>query len=714
MNGKIKIELLSDACIGNGLSVSGIVDNDVSYDKYGIPYIPAKRILGIMRDEAKILCQYSGRDTKIIDKLFGQTGADESGTILLGNANIEGIDEFISNLEYAYSKKKNNQILSPGNILDYFTTIRTQTAIENGVAKDDTLRVTRVIKKGNIFYCPLTVENCSEEEKTFIKDIIQCIRHIGAQRNRGLGHVSCKLEENLKNSENDLSKRSLKTNAKQIQYTVTLLSDCVLDKDYISASTVLGVCVAKYLKKYGKTKKNVHEDPLFQKLFLSDEVVITDAYPAIEKKLSIPVPKCFYCQKDRTGSVYNLLEHEVEADNQYVRPIFNYCDLKETYVFPVEIEKSIQFHHKRNSNPSVGSAGKLDSVLIQEDDGQFYEYESVVKGTRFSGIIQSETENLELIWDLLNNQEAMIGRSKKVQYGKCIFELMNKEEENIEKIVDISEDKVSLILLSDLVIFNNYGEPTLQISDIESVMKIQLDEGIKIDKDRCYLSKNLQSGFNRKHKLPTPVFNSIERGSIITIDINLVKDKKTLFHKISKTAIGEYIKFGFGRMNILPNQENEELCIKKFEPKIRLRKNESELFQKVKRELDKKSFYLRGIKKLYCGDIKYFNEIKKVLSEQKNKSQMRFLYELCKNTNSIEQIKVAIEEKIKKESMSKRRSTPYTDLEKVLSLSNNQVIKEQTYRLFELEGEQSIDLYYMFAIATLCEKVALERRYENE
>ena len=47
---KIEMKLLSDAIPGSGEGLAGIIDADITYDEYGIPYIPAKRIKGILKD----------------------------------------------------------------------------------------------------------------------------------------------------------------------------------------------------------------------------------------------------------------------------------------------------------------------------------------------------------------------------------------------------------------------------------------------------------------------------------------------------------------------------------------------------------------------------------------------------------------------------------------------------------------------------------------
>ena len=40
---KIEMELLSDAIPGSGEGLAGIIDSDITYNEFGIPYIPAKR-----------------------------------------------------------------------------------------------------------------------------------------------------------------------------------------------------------------------------------------------------------------------------------------------------------------------------------------------------------------------------------------------------------------------------------------------------------------------------------------------------------------------------------------------------------------------------------------------------------------------------------------------------------------------------------------------
>lgn len=48
----LKITLLSDLCVGNGESIGNAVDADVCMDRVGLPYIPARRLKGCLKQAA--------------------------------------------------------------------------------------------------------------------------------------------------------------------------------------------------------------------------------------------------------------------------------------------------------------------------------------------------------------------------------------------------------------------------------------------------------------------------------------------------------------------------------------------------------------------------------------------------------------------------------------------------------------------------------------
>ena len=68
---KLKLTLLSDACPGSGQAYGGLVDIDVNFDKFGLPYIPGKRIKGLFKERARDLKDVGLLENEVID-IFGE------------------------------------------------------------------------------------------------------------------------------------------------------------------------------------------------------------------------------------------------------------------------------------------------------------------------------------------------------------------------------------------------------------------------------------------------------------------------------------------------------------------------------------------------------------------------------------------------------------------------------------------------------------------
>ena len=155
---KIKMTTLSDTLIGSGRTYGAVIDSDIEYDNYGMPYIPSKRIKGIFRDAANELLKMDGLngllgyELKDIDEIFGNIGSTENGSYLkFDNLNIvekEQIAPWLDYLFLAYEYHFKDNIMQ-----DFFTSIRNQTAIDKdkGIAKDGSLRTLRLLKEGFAF-----------------------------------------------------------------------------------------------------------------------------------------------------------------------------------------------------------------------------------------------------------------------------------------------------------------------------------------------------------------------------------------------------------------------------------------------------------------------------------------------------------------------------------------------------------------------------------
>ena len=78
----LKITLKSDLCAGSGFSYAGLIDSDISYDKYGVPFISGRRLKGCMKESAYMI----KTDQAQIKRIFGVSGDNGSYGVIIGNA----------------------------------------------------------------------------------------------------------------------------------------------------------------------------------------------------------------------------------------------------------------------------------------------------------------------------------------------------------------------------------------------------------------------------------------------------------------------------------------------------------------------------------------------------------------------------------------------------------------------------------------------------
>lgn len=173
---KYKITFLSDWHIGSGLAGGAEADAIVLKDKDNLPYIPGKTIKGLLKEAFFDMNDVKfGQYKDCISKLFGKDEGNDLPTVHFSNAEIDG---------------STKQGIIQEKLSDYLYRNIASTAInQNGVAENLSLRVSEVT-------IPLSLEGSitlkNESFKNDIEVAFKWIRHLGVNRNRGLGR--CKIE----------------------------------------------------------------------------------------------------------------------------------------------------------------------------------------------------------------------------------------------------------------------------------------------------------------------------------------------------------------------------------------------------------------------------------------------------------------------------------------------------------------------------------------
>lgn len=178
-----QIQFFSDWHCGSGLAAGADVDALAIKDKNDLPFIPGKTIKGLFREAVGDVLHFN----KIFDekkdsfhKAFGYFNSEED---------VRQGDCFFTNAELPENQRK---VIIKNKISQYLYHTVASTAIENGIAKDKSLRRIETVAPcklvGNILNVPDDLEKDIENGLGFIK-------RLGLNRNRGLGRCQITIEK---------------------------------------------------------------------------------------------------------------------------------------------------------------------------------------------------------------------------------------------------------------------------------------------------------------------------------------------------------------------------------------------------------------------------------------------------------------------------------------------------------------------------------------
>jgi CRISPR/Cas system CMR subunit Cmr4 (Cas7 group RAMP superfamily) len=201
MNLTLHLKLLSDTTFGRGDGVSGLVDQEIEHDtKTGLPFVRGRTLKGLLVEEcANILYAVPSVDRveRAARQLFGMggSGLHDAGLLHVGNAELK------QDIVEAVRQDIDDNRLQPSGVLDMFTAIRRQTAMneETGTPDDGSLRSSRVLLRETELYAPLEIalpdDNPTKGDAlALLCACVAALRRGGIGRNRGRGRLEAQLE----------------------------------------------------------------------------------------------------------------------------------------------------------------------------------------------------------------------------------------------------------------------------------------------------------------------------------------------------------------------------------------------------------------------------------------------------------------------------------------------------------------------------------------
>ncbi len=540
----MEIELLSDLCVSDGGVYNSMLDTDVCYDRYGIPFIPAKRIRGCLRECAQELVDW-GADINIT-VLFGDKGdAEMASSVRLGNAYLDVFQE----LRELAREHKDNIIMHPQNVLSTFTYVRTQTSVdqETGVAEDASLRSMRVIDKGLRFVSAVEVrEDCFEQ----LAECCVVLRHMGIARTRGFGEVRVRLTERTGSADLKRSHAEYKEGATILRYEIDLQEPMICKSlngeeantmDYIEGSKVLGLIAQRIPNDWA--------------CFMNKgKLRCSNAYIAHKGVRYTEAPAYLFTVKNYQGRIINKLyerkagrdirdKWDKEQKNQ-IRHCYYTRDNGELSIRDVVTEK--RYHHRRPDDKSIGRA-------VSGKEADFYQIDSICEGQSFAGYVEGSPQQIKAVYDILVSAGNLyMGYSRTSEYGRVILRITDVELPAAEK--KVSAKRFAIRLISPAIVYSDKAMATTDPQELKKEILAAL--GIsEAAESTNYLRFTSVGGYNTTWNKRKPIVSAFDQGTALYFESPSEVELPMSEH----FWIGERTSEGYGEAVIeIISDENDE------------------------------------------------------------------------------------------------------------------------------------------------------------
>lgn len=563
---KLKMELLSDALPGSGEGLAGIIDADVNYDDCGLPYIPAKRLKGILREAAFDLRDVNKLTDAQVSALFGKTGQERGMGFRLSDGYLPDYPQLRAFLKECSKnkpcQKEYGSVFHRQAVLDFYSYTRSQTAIEDegesvGVAKETSLRTFRVLKKGLTFECEC--ESLSKDDLENLNLICAVTRRFGSSRTRGLGAIALHCvdlaaqnnddddQNTFQNDETCVCRLDIQTHG-QLLVTNEVGNDQVSEA-YLPGSFLLGALADAYMQHNHLKNENAHKDAQFREMFLHGAVRFGHAYPVKDDQVYFPAPVSIVKEKD-VNHFYDLAQAELDPKIQpkggldgLVR--FHYDENADIFnAYTTSPDREIEYHHARPEDKRwLGHA--------QRGDGQFFQFEVLAPQQQFQAEIIGNYAHLKKFEELIAKTPTLfLGKSKTAQYGKCtLTATLAKLDETVNQLTWNNGEELVMTLASDMLLCNESG---MMLPD-PACFQTELSERLNVTKaqlklEKTFLKTKQIGGFLGVWNMPKIQGTALAAGSVIVLRNNSGQDIDVT--ELQHAAFGLRTEEGFGRIKL--------------------------------------------------------------------------------------------------------------------------------------------------------------------
>lgn len=507
----VTMQLLSDTILGSGYSVPGGEDIAVCKDAMGYPYMKGSTFKGLLRESMQNWLSWTGDAAERLSELMGEESRD---------AAEEGRRLHVTALTLKDKPELPEDCYS----------LRAFTAVEDGIAKEGSLRSAACIRMGFIFYGEI---DCAKEDAELVQNAARAIQYVGTMRSRGFGSVRIFCEK----SEQEMKKTTVAP-TKIIRYRLYAESPLLLTeasrshenyietKGYIPGSAVRGMVMGLLAQKEPVWfAENKHK-------LLQKEVRFLDAMPVKNHLAVIPAIKGFY--EDKAETDFMSVLHDGEITPGYKRA------------------KTGTFCGIEGNTLHYWTAETSAAMRIHRGKKEIFQTRYLCEGQTFEGYILLEDEKIAPRIAEMFSEIVWIGADRYEGFGKCRVTLLEAVQEKVyvtaygyAKAEEVGKT-LYLLAVSPFTMLNDTGEPC-GLNEKELARALQVNH-VKVE--YCSTSIAEHSTYNSTWQCCNPSEQMYESGSIFKLICDEIPSYESLC-RLQREGIGIRREEGCGNVLFL-------------------------------------------------------------------------------------------------------------------------------------------------------------------
>jgi len=338
-------------------------------------------------------------------------------------------------------------------------------------------------------------------------------------------------------------------------FTVTLLEDVIVSQrvamigghnslDYIPGASLLGASAARLYTELSKQEAYT--------VFHSGQVRFGNALPLSDtNRLCYPMPNCWHQPKSGASAIQTN-RADVQVQQLQSENLLNYQFKK--YPEPIQPQPLRSGYIALDGRvtqpaPHIRMKAAINPKTGRAIESQLFGYTSIPQGMRFGFLLEADEQVPKILFNrVVNslNRTLQLGRSRSAEYGNVMVTKNTDWTEDNKIPTEAKTSEITLWLLSDLALLDEWGQPTL----LPTPQHFGLPEG-QLVQEKTFIRSRHYAPFNghyRRRELERTVLNM---GCVLHLALNEPTAIQPLIQKL-QAGVGLYRQAGLGQVWVNP------------------------------------------------------------------------------------------------------------------------------------------------------------------